>query len=160
MHPLIEQLHLQPHPEGGYFTEVYRAAETVSSPFHHQQRPTLTHIYFLLLKGQKSRFHLVKHDEVWNHYCGAPLRLLHIQNPTELQSDMQCPSQEVTLGECPTYAHVINANQWQAAESTGDYSLVGCSVAPGFDFKDFRFMQSEQESEWLQNHRPEWLSFV
>lgn len=160
MHPLIEQLNLQPHPEGGYFAEVYRATETVTSPFNQHDRPTLTHIYFLLLKGQRSRFHLVAHDEVWNHYCGAPLRLLHIKNETELNASLTCSSQEIILGTSPHFAHVINANQWQAAESTGDYTLVGCSVAPGFDFQDFRFMREPQETEWVTQHKPEWQAFI
>ena len=78
MHPLVNKLGLEPHPEGGYYRQIYRSATQVSSPKHGLPRPAVTHIYFLLLKGQVSRFHRVLHDEIWNHYDGAPLTLYQL----------------------------------------------------------------------------------
>ena len=77
-HPLIDKLQLEPHPEGGYYRRVFESDKQVRSPVHQLPRPAMTHIYFLLLEGQVSRFHRVLHDEIWNHYAGAPLRLYHI----------------------------------------------------------------------------------
>jgi predicted cupin superfamily sugar epimerase len=142
---LIDELALQPHPEGGFFKEVYRSDSNVYSTHVDAQRSTLTCIYFLLLKGQYSRFHRVKHDEVWNFYLGDPLKLIDV-NGTK--------AKEVLLGD---YHHkimsqyVISANHWQAAEPMGEYALVGCSVAPGFDFKDFAFLNTDEKAKMQQN---------
>ena len=150
---IIDELELRPHPEGGHFKEVYRADSTIFSVEANASRHTLTCIYFLLEKGQVSRFHKVKHDEVWNFYLGAPLRLVELVDNT---------ANTLLLGD---YAHslipqhVIQADHWQAAESTGDYSLVGCSVAPGFDFEDFSFM-NEDEAADLHNKQPALIRFL
>ena len=138
MHPLIQQLDLQAHPEGGFYKEIYRSAQRVNSPVNQHPRNTVTSIYFLLLKGQISRFHKVLHDETWHFYAGDPLRLI------DLHSDYE----EHILGDKtqPHYQHTIIANHWQAAETTGKYSLMGCTVAPGFDFKDFSFLADDQEA--------------
>jgi len=73
---LIEKYNLAPHPEGGFFREIYRSGQCVESPIAGARRDAVTHIYFLLIAGQVSRFHRVLHDEIRNHYEGAPLRLL------------------------------------------------------------------------------------
>ncbi|WP_100657875.1 cupin domain-containing protein [Alteromonas flava] len=159
MQQLIDALKLKPHPEGGFYSEVYRSAQTIDSPIHSHPRPALTHIYFLLLAGQVSRFHRVVHDEIWNFYAGAPLRLLHIHNHQSQSAEAQTTSESVIIGSANRFAHVIEGGQWQAAESTGDYSLVGCSVAPGFDFADFEFM-SNTDAAWVKQHRREWLRFI
>ncbi|MGB2426403.1 MAG: cupin domain-containing protein [Alteromonas sp.] len=159
MHPLIEKLDLKPHPEGGYYGEVHRSQQSVVSPVHQQSRSAVTHIYFLLLKGQRSRFHQVQHDEIWNFYAGAPLNLLHIQSALAPAADQHATAQTISIGDSDHYAHIIPAGHWQAAESSGDYSLVGCSVAPGFDFADFSFMQDSQ-SAWIIQYRPEWQDFI
>lgn len=132
MQHLIDKYELLPHPEGGYYKEVYRSQQTVTSAVINQQRQAVTHIYFLLTKSQVSRFHRVVHDEIWNFYEGAPLRLLSYDGTMV---------KETLLGQgCENYAQVVAGGHFQAAESTGDYSLVGCSVAPGFDFTDFSFL--------------------
>lgn len=137
MHPLIQQLDLQTHPEGGFYKEVYRSAQLVNSPANQQARNAVTSIYFLLLKGQISRFHKVLHDETWHFYAGDPLRLIDLHS--------QC--EEHILGEKTQvqYQYTITANHWQAAETTGEYSLMGCTVAPGFDFEDFSFLADNPE---------------
>jgi hypothetical protein len=134
---IIQKYQLKPHPEGGYFREVYRSEQNVNSEITEERRNAVTHIYFLLEKGQFSRFHRVLHDEIWNFYEGSPLKLIEYDGYS---------IDEVVIGqENNEYVRVIKGGVFQAAESTGEYSLVGCSVAPGFDFKDFSFLDSEPE---------------
>ena len=134
---LIDILELSPHPEGGYFKEVYRSAGTVGSPVNGAMRNCLTDIYFLLTAGQVSRFHRVLHDEIWHFYEGDPLELV------EIQPDLSEIARIVLngAGGRPKYKHCVKSGNWQAAYTKGEYSLVGCTVAPGFDFADFEFME-------------------
>lgn len=151
-HPLIEQFGLTPHPEGGFFRQIYQADAQVRSPVHGLPRPTVTHIYFLLLQGQVSRFHQVLHDEIWNHYAGAPLRLFQLH---------QQQLHEQRLGGAgDDYATVVPAGYYQAAESTGEFTFVGCTVAPGFDFADFSFIEEPSLSQWLQVAHPDMVRFL
>lgn len=135
---LIKVLGLQKHPEGGYFKETFRSELNVLSPNVNDQRSAMTDIYFLLQKSQVSRFHKVRHDEAWNFYEGGPLRLYDYDPAVD-------KLRIVTLGampQCDGYKYVISADHWQAAQSIGEFSLVGCTVAPGFDFRDFSFFSS------------------
>ena len=137
MQALIDKFKLIPHPEGGYYTVVYDSKQSVKSPVVNKVRKALTHIYFLLLKGQVSIFHKVVHDEIWNFYQGDSLKLIKY-NGTKVE--------EVSIGSgCSDYASIVEGDVYQAAESTGVYSLVGCSVAPGFEFEDFSFLRDELE---------------
>ncbi len=148
---LIEKLELIEHPEGGYFKETYRSGINVFSPSAGAERSTVTEIYFLLCKGQVSRFHKVAHDEFWHFFEGAPLRLI--------DGDLE-DFQEFELGgEELRYQHCIRGGYWQAAESNGDYTLVGCTVAPGFDFVDFAFL-NEDESELVKNNFADYAKFI
>ncbi len=136
MKALIEKYQLIPHPEGGYFKEIYRSDQRLKSPVTGEKRNAVTHIYFLLLNGQVSKFHKVLHDEIWNFYQGSPIRLLTFDNKQ---------IQDKTIGPgCDEFVSVIKGGLFQAAETTGDYSLVGCTVAPGFDFADFSFLRDEE----------------
>lgn len=124
---LIETLRLQPHPEGGYYRETHRSTQTVAA--HGGQRAAVTSILFLLPAGQRSRPHRVKSDEVWMHHQGDDL-LLRIGNQT------------VVLGQdAPAHFQAtVPADVWQSAEPLDGphgFVLVGCVVAPGFDFQDF-----------------------
>ena len=132
---LIEKYQLEVHPEGGFYKEVYRSEQIVNSPINNNERNALTHIYFLLIKNQVSRFYKVHHDEIWNFYEGAPLKLIEFYN-SEI-----C---ETIIGR-DSYINVIKGGAFQAAETTGEYTLVGCSVAPGFDFSDFSFLDENKE---------------
>jgi predicted cupin superfamily sugar epimerase len=134
MQDLIQRYGLLPHPEGGFFREVYRSQQAVASPVAGAQRRALTHIYFLLLRDQISRFHRVRHDEVWNFYRGAPLRLVTFNGTA---------AEERLLGPGSEPFGVVAGGLFQAAESSGDYSLVGCTVAPGFEFEDFTFLRDD-----------------
>lgn len=138
---LIDGLALAPHPEGGFFREIHRSTETVLSPRTNMPRHCLTDIYFLLLAGQVSRFHRVLHDELWHFYEGAPLLLFEFDGAsTELRLTRLDPA-----GSPPNYSACVAGGTWQAAISTGAYSLVGCTVAPGFDFADFAFLADHPE---------------
>ena len=143
---LIDQYKLIPHPEGGYYREIYRSEQIILSPETGTKRNALTHIYFLLAKGQVSRFHKVVHDEVWNFYAGDPLKLIQY-NGGEVT--------EAIIGAAAgDFVTVVKGGVIQAAEATGDYSLVGCTVAPGFDFADFSFLVDDPDlkAELIKNY--------
>jgi hypothetical protein len=127
MHPrarnLIDTLALQPHPEGGWYRQIYKSAETVTRHADGANRTSLTTIYFLLDAGSVSRRHRVKSDEVWHFYEGDALELTIDGTPVIL---------DVTHR-----VHVVPANVWQSARPLGAYALVGCTVGPGFEFEDF-----------------------
>ena len=122
---IIAHLGLQPHPEGGHYRETFRAVD--------QPRGASTAIYFLLKAGERSHWHRVDADEVWHHYAGASLELSlsddgHKVRHLRLGSDFG-------LAESPQA--VVPRRVWQAARSLGQWTLVGCTVAPAFDFKGF-----------------------
>ena len=118
---LIAQLKLQPHPEGGYFRETFRD-ESNSGRAHS------TAIYFLLKAGEVSRWHRVDAAEAWHFYRGAPLEL-RIGKVTQILGP------EIETGQQPQA--IVLPGEWQSARSLGDYTLVGCTVAPGFEFEKF-----------------------
>ena len=117
---LIHLLDLKPHPEGGYFKETFRDAG--------EGRAHSTAIYFLLKAGQASRWHRVDAAEVWHFYRGAPLEL-------KIGRDAYVLGPDIDEAQVPQL--VVPPGQWQAARSLGDYTLVGCTVAPGFEFSNF-----------------------
>lgn len=132
---LIERLGLAPHPEGGWYRELFRSADQVTRA-DGAARAALTSIHFLLVAGAHSRWHRVDADESWHHAEGAPLELSCIA-PTLDRVDV------VRLGPAgdgATPAFVVPAGWWQCARPTGDYALVGCTVGPGFDFADFALL--------------------
>lgn len=125
---LIARLSLQPHPEGGYFRETFRDVAGADG----RSRSTL--IYFLLKEGEVSHWHKVDAVEVWHFYAGAPLELsLSASDKGPIRRRVLGP--DVMAGEEPQC--VVPQGHWQAARSLGTYTLVGCTVAPGFDFKGF-----------------------
>lgn len=143
MHPrpeaLIRELALRPHPEGGWFAELFRSERLVDPLDGRARRPGLTGIWFLMLAGQKSAWHVVDSDEIWIHFEGAPIRLWTF-DPASGALD------GATLGPLAAGAapqRVVRAGIWQAAEPMGEYSLSGACVGPGFDFADFRLLADE-----------------
>jgi predicted cupin superfamily sugar epimerase len=153
MQNLIDKYNLVPHPEGGYYVVVYESKQAVRSPVVNKDRNAITHIYFLLHKGQVSLFHKVAHDEIWNFYEGDPLKLIKYNGST-VDEDIIGPG-------CSDYVSIVEGGIYQAAESTGDYSLVGCSVAPGFEFEDFSLLRDDLEAkEMLLNEFPGYRKFV
>ena len=123
---LIAALGLQAHPEGGWYRETFRA------PAPEGQRPASTAILFLLKAGELSRWHRVDADELWHWHRGAPLEL-GVHDGAGRRIVRLGP--DIEAGETPQ--GVVPAGAWQMARSLGDYTLVGCTVAPAFDFAAF-----------------------
>ena len=134
---LVRTLGLQPHPEGGYFREVFRSERDVRPGDARSVRSALTTIYFLLAAGQHSRWHRVASDEAWHHYEGDPLDLLWVDAENVLHRATLGP---VAPDQQPVA--VVPAGCWQAARPLGAYALVGCTVGPGFDFADFEMLEA------------------
>lgn len=153
---LIQRLKLEPHPEGGHYREIWRSANMVQPDDGRDERRAVTTIYFLLAAGEHSRWHRVRSDEVWHFYDGDPLELLTA--PRDLLS-----VETVVLGPGPSdrHVHTVPANSWQAARSTGSFSLVGCTVAPGFEFEDFCFLADDAQAlDRLSRSRPELVALT
>lgn len=151
---LIEELAMQPHPEGGHFAELYRSPRQVDPLDGRQRRAALTGIWFLMLEGQKSAWHVVDSDEIWIHFEGSVVRLWTYDPASgALASALLGP---LAPGCAPQ--RVVEAGVWQAAEPLGDYSLTGAAVGPGFDFADFRLLADDPEAEKaLREAAPELL---
>ncbi len=136
---LIEKLELQPHPEGGYFKETYRSVGEINKDSlgneYSGMRNYSTCIYFLMTSNNFSSFHKVNQDEIWHFYEGAPIRLHVISENGEYTA--YTIGRNFSKGEMPQL--VVAGGCWFAAEVSekDSYSLVGCTVAPGFDFADF-----------------------
>ncbi len=132
---VIARLGLQPHPEGGWFTETFRDNPDGGA---HGERGHSTAIYFLLKQGEQSAWHRVRDAaEVWHHYAGDPLSLEIAEDGGAVEELVLGPYLE--KGERPQ--HVVPANWWQRAKSLGAWTLVGCTVAPGFDFAAFEMAE-------------------
>jgi predicted cupin superfamily sugar epimerase len=136
---LIRRLDLKPHPEGGFFSETYRSAERVIRDSDHsaaETRSASTAIYYLLCDGAHSAWHRIKSDEVWHFYAGEPLNV-HVLDETGALVTHK-------LGNALTHTDavfqaVVPAGLWFAAECAdpATFALVGCTVAPGFEFSEF-----------------------
>lgn len=126
---IIARLGLQPHPEGGHFRETFRAPDVEGS----RGRGASTAIFFLLKAGERSHWHRVDADEVWHHYAGAPLEL-SLSDDGKATRHLRLGT-DFTIGELPQI--VVPRGAWQAARSLGNWTLVGCTVAPAFDFAGF-----------------------
>ena len=135
----IDKLHLQLHPEGGSFREIYRSEdeETFKTEIfkNTEKRPLSTAIYFLLKSEEFSCFHRLKSDEVWHFYDGAPLTIYQFEKDGNLRRHFL--GKEIELGQ--NFQIVVPKNHWFAAQLTtqNSFALVGCTMAPGFHFDDF-----------------------
>jgi uncharacterized protein len=133
---LIRLLDLSPHPEGGFFRETFRAAPLPFALPERGARSASTAIYFLLQRGDFSAFHRVRSDEVWHHYLGAPLELHLLESTGHTLVTLGCALERGERPQAVAPAGVLQAAR-VAPDSDGDFTLVGCTVAPGFDFADF-----------------------
>ena len=124
---IIARLQLTPHPEGGHFRETFRDTRCDA-----EGRAASTAIYFLLARGERSHWHRVDAVEVWHYYAGDTLTL-QIADESGARTVRLGP--DLAAGEVPQA--IVPARAWQAAESNGDWTLVGCTVAPGFEFAHF-----------------------
>jgi len=128
---VIARLGLLPHPEGGHYRETFRDTRVLGDG-----RAASTAIYFLLARGERSHWHRIDAVEIWHHYAGAPLTLqIH---DGELRTHTLGP--DLAAGHEPQ--GIVPPHAWQSAESCGDWTLVGCTVAPGFDFAAFELAPS------------------
>lgn len=142
----ITHLQLQPHPEGGFYKETYRSAES----FPHLALPTrfsgerniFTAIFYLLEQGDCSLFHRIKSDECWHFYAGETL-LIHV---IENNGNYYCTKLGGNIAAGETFQFVVPATAWFAAEPApgGAFCLAGCTVAPGFDFLDFEIADKKR----------------
>lgn len=135
---------MQPHPEGGHYVEIFRSA-------------SLTSIFFLLSAGEISRWHRVLgSDEAWHFYEGDPIELLTAEPGfARLERRVLGP---VGPGQRPVF--VVPGGVWQAARTTGAYTLVGCSVGPGFEFANFEMLRDNPEAAAIVRQRPDAAAFV
>ena len=149
----IEHLELMEHPEGGYYKESYRSAATITGlclPGFGGDRSFSTAIYFLLEQGDFSAFHRIKSDECWHFYDGGIL-LIHVLPPN---GDYVCKRLGKNLGEGELLQFIVPAGAWFASEPApgSSFSLVGCTVAPGFDFEDFEMAKEENLLQSYPGH--------
>jgi len=124
---IIARLELKPHPEGGHYRETFR-----DNAFDASGRSRSTAIYFLLARGERSHWHRIDAVETWHYYAGSAL-ILQIADDAGQRSIRL--GADLAAGEVPQ--GIVPAQAWQAAESTGDWTLVGCTVAPAFEFATF-----------------------
>ena len=124
---VIRLLDLKPHPEGGHFRETFRDAGASNG------RAASTAIYFLIARDERSHWHRVDAAELWHYYAGAPLELS--MSSDGVKADTAILGPDLASGERPQI--VIGAEVWQAARTLGEFTLVGCTVSPGFEFSGF-----------------------
>ncbi|MDG5816308.1 cupin domain-containing protein [Chitinispirillales bacterium ANBcel5] len=147
----IKNLNLQPHVEGGYYSEVYRSPLTISDDrYVNGTRNLSTTIYFLLESGQHSKFHSLKSDEIWFYHCGSAMTIHTIDSDGSLKDIKLGPG--INNGQTPQF--VIQANTIFGAEvdTKDSFSLVSCMVSPGFDFNDFTLYNSDELSKLYPQH--------
>ena len=123
---IIRALDLKPHPEGGHYRETFRDPREVDG------RAASTAILFLLARGERSHWHRVDAVEIWHYHAGAALKLEVVDGAKE---EIVTLGADIHADQVPQFT--VPARAWQAAESLGDWTLVGCTVAPGFSFEGF-----------------------
>jgi predicted cupin superfamily sugar epimerase len=132
---IIARLELKPHPEGGYYRETFRDSRTDADG-----RARSTAIYFLLARGARSHWHRIDAVELWHYYAGDALTLKIADDDGQWSFRLGA---DLAAGEQPQA--IVPPHTWQSAESTGDWTLVGCTVAPGFDFAKFELAPKDWE---------------
>ena len=151
----IEKLQLKPHPEGGYYKEIYRAGEMILSEHlpkrYKSSRNFATSIYFLLEENQVSNFHRLKSDEQWHFYDGSSIVIYVIEEGGNLNKILL--GRNIENGE--SLQAVIKHNSWFAAELSDNtsFALIGCTVTPGFDFSDFELGKRNDLIEAFPQYR-------
>ena len=152
---LVKKYEMLPHPEGGWFKETYRSSELINGnalPERFSEgRSFSTAIYFLMENGNFSGFHRIKSDECWHFYAGQTL-LVYVINSTG-NLDIIKLGNKIELGEC--FQYVVPANCWFASRpaNESEFSFVGCTVAPGFDFADFELAVADNLSLQFPQHK-------
>lgn len=151
---LIKELNLKPHPEGGYFSETYRSKEIIKKENlpsrYNGDRKLFTSIYFLLDDNNFSAFHKLKTDEVWYFHYGNPLLLNTIDEHGNLSQIILGP--DFQSGQ--KFQHTVPAGHWMSASVINEkgFSLIGCSMSPGFDYEDFELANRQKLIELFPRH--------
>ena len=148
---IIRQLDLKPHPEGGFYREVYRNGQLASFPGFTGSRSFCTSILFLLRGGDFSTFHRIRQDEIWHFYAGSALKLHLFEHGL---SPYRCLRLGKNLTNRENPLAIVTAGSAQAAETTGEWTLAGCTVAPGFDFSDFTIADRAKLLADFPNYAP------
>jgi uncharacterized protein len=151
---IVNQLEMLPHPEGGYYKEEYRSKDIIPNaalPQFSGDRNFCTSIYFLLTSENFSGFHRIKQDEIWHFYSGSPLAV-HVIDEEGIYTK-HIIGMDILDGKYPQLT--VPANCWFASSvvNENDYSFVGCTVAPGFDFDDFELAKKEELSAIYPQHK-------
>ena len=152
---LVKHLDLSPHPEGGYYKETYRSKGTILEAALPKEfggdRNYATAIYFLIEKDNFSALHKIKSDETWHFYSGDALEVIEINEQGELKITLV--GNKIMEGEI--FQYTVKANTWFGSriKAGGNYSLVGCTVAPGFDFSDFELAERQTLSAQYPQHK-------
>ena len=144
-HDLIKLLDLKPHPEGGYYRESYRAQEKIEASAlpkgFNGPRNFATAIYYMLTGDERSKLHRLASDETWHFYTGDPLCVVEIDQQGTVRETILGP--DLKAGQ--KFQHVVPAGTWFGAYlPKGGFTLVGCTVSPGFDFADFEIAQRDE----------------
>lgn len=152
---LVKELDLLPHPEGGFYKETYRSPlklspSCLSSNFT-GERNIATGIYFLIEKGNFSALHKIKSDETWHFYFGDALEVIEIDGAGNLKNTVIGP--DILKGE--SFQYTVKANTWFGSRVArqGQFSLVGCTVYPGFDFADFEMANRHELIRQYPQHQ-------
>ena len=143
---IISHYNMQAHPEGGYFAETYRSEITFKTT--RGERASSTAILFLITKDSISHLHRLTSDEGWHYHLGAPLKIIQITPMGEFIETIMGP--DILRGH--KLQHIVPAGHWFASTSLGEYSFVGCTVSPGFDFNDFEMAKKQNLKEEFPEH--------
>lgn len=152
---IVDKLRLQPHPEGGYFKEIYRSEGVIPQNAlgkkYEGNRNYCTAIYFLLTSDTFSAFHCIHQDEIWHFYAGSPI-LLHQITPEGIYSCLEIGN-DFAKGQMPQV--VVKGGVWFGAtvKNENSFSLVGCTVSPGFDFRDFELAEQKKLIQAFPQHK-------
>jgi uncharacterized protein len=148
----INKLNLQEHPEGGYFAETYKSEKFVNLPEYNGDRHACTAIYYLLVRDQFSSFHRMKSDEIWHFYAGSSLSLHIIETRSRRLQEVKLGADVDNGGSFQT---VVKSGYWFAAsvDDHDSYSLVGCTVSPGFDYCDWELGDMETLARMYPQHK-------
>ncbi|OGT44441.1 MAG: hypothetical protein A3F13_04900 [Gammaproteobacteria bacterium RIFCSPHIGHO2_12_FULL_40_19] len=151
---LINKYKLQPHPEGGYFSQIYKSADTVKPldcRYHNEQRSASTSIYYLLEKNDYSAWHRLNSDELWHFYKGSPLSIYVIDKCGTLSSHLLG---DPLITSNANFQVCIKAGNYFAAKNTdkSSYSFVSCTVSPGFEYTDFELADKNELIDNFPQH--------
>lgn len=148
---LIQKLSLEEHPEGGYFSQTFKSDKQFDLPGYGGPRSACTAIYYLLKSGQFSAFHRVRSDELWHFYAGSALVLYVIEKGGRLRRIVLGSN----LSRDQVFQAAVSAGDWFAASVVRprSYSLVGCTVAPGFEYQDWELADRETLLKEHPEHR-------